>query len=76
MGGVLENDQSKPRVVLDSLDLAEAQRRLCVAALDRAGDPTAAAAALLGVSRDDLLDLLVRLRVDWIPIDSSDQPAA
>ncbi len=75
MGGVLENDQSKPRVVLDSLDLAEAQRRLCVAALDRAGDPTAAA-ALLGVSRDDLLDLLVRLRVDWIPIDSSDQPAA
>lgn len=71
MGGVLENDQSKPRVVLDSLD----QRRLCVAALDRAGDPTAAA-ALLGVSRDDLLDLLVRLRVDWIPIDSSDQPAA
>lgn len=75
MGGVLENDQSKPRVVLDSLDLAEAQRRLCVAALDRAGDPTAAA-ALLGVSRDDLLDLLVRLRVDWIPIDSADQPAA
>lgn len=74
MGGVLENDQSKPRVVLDSLDLEEAQRRLCVAALDRAGDPTAA--ALLGVSRDDLLDLLVRLRVDWIPIDSSDQPAA
>lgn len=72
---MLENDQSKPRVVLDSLDLAEAQRRLCVAALDRAGDPTAAA-ALLGVSRDDLLDLLVRLRVDWIPIDSSDQPAA
>lgn len=71
---MLENDQSKPRVVLDSLDLAEAQRRLCVAALDRAGDPTAA--ALLGVSRDDLLDLLVRLRVDWIPIDSSDQPAA
>jgi hypothetical protein len=71
VGGVLENDQSKPRVVLDSLD----QRRLCVAALDRAGDPTAAA-ALLGVSRDDLLDLLVRLRVDWIPIDSSDQPAA
>jgi hypothetical protein len=62
-------------LVLDSLDLAEAQRRLCVAALDRAGDPTAAA-ALLGVSRDDLLDLLVRLRVDWIPIDSSDQPAA
>lgn len=71
---MLENDQSKPRVVLDSLDLAEAQRRLCVAALDRAGDPTAAA-ALLGVSRDDLLDLLVRLRVDWIPIES-DQPAA
>lgn len=72
---MLENDQPKPRVVLDSLDLEEAQRRLCVAALDRAGDPTGAA-ALLGVSRDDLLDLLVRLRVDWIPIDSADQPAA
>lgn len=28
---MLENDQSKPRVVLDSLDLAEAQRRLFAA---------------------------------------------
>lgn len=69
---MLESEQSqrgpRARVELDSLNLAEAQRRLCVAALEAAGDPTGAA-GLLGVTRDDLLDLLTRLRVDWIPID-------
>ena len=56
----------RPHIPLETLNLDDARRRLCAAALERAGSP-AGAAPLLGVSPDEVRDLMTRLRVQWPP---------
>ncbi len=51
-------------IVLDSYDLAAAERRLCVAALDAAGS-IVPAAQLLGVTRHALKRRIIKHRIEW-----------
>mgnify|MGYP002777900651 FL=1 len=53
-----------PPLVLDDFNLEEAERRLCVEALDRAGT-LMGAAELLGITRHALRRRIIKLRIDW-----------
>ena len=53
-----------PRVILDSFELAAAERALCVEALCTAGS-IAEAAQLLGCSRNQLRRKIIRHKIDW-----------
>ena len=58
-----EPPQEPIRIELDSFDLLAAERRLCEAALERAGS-LASAASLLGIDRHALRRRLIKLRLD------------
>lgn len=51
-------------IILDSFNLAAAERELCVAAL-KAGGGIVPAAKLLGVTRHALKRRLIKHRIDW-----------
>lgn len=51
-------------IVLDSYDLAAAERRLCTAALEAAGG-IVPAAQLLGVTRHALKRRILKHRIEW-----------
>lgn len=51
-------------IILDSYDLAAAERRLCVAALDATGG-IVPAAQLLGVTRHALKRRIIKHRIEW-----------
>ena len=51
-------------IILDSFDLAAAERRLCVAALDAAGG-IVPAAQILGVTRHALKRRIIKHRIEW-----------
>jgi transcriptional regulator with GAF, ATPase, and Fis domain len=53
-----------PPIVLDSLDLCAAERRLVASALTQAGS-LVAAARLLGITRHALKRRIAKHRIDW-----------
>ena len=53
-----------PQLVLDTLNLESAERRLCVEALTTAGN-IVGAASLLGITRHALKRRIIKLRIDW-----------
>ncbi|WAS96771.1 helix-turn-helix domain-containing protein [Nannocystis punicea] len=53
-----------PQLVLEDLNLAAAERRLCVAALEQAGN-IVGAAHLLGITRHAMKRRIVKLRIPW-----------
>ncbi len=53
-------------IVLDSYDLAAAERQLCTAALNAAGG-IVPAAQLLGVTRHALKRRIIKHRIEWPP---------
>ncbi len=53
-------------IVLDSYDLAAAERRLCAAALETAGG-IVPAAQLLGITRHALKRRLIKHHIEWPP---------
>ena len=63
-------------VVLDSLDLAEAERRLCLEALSHAGT-IVEAANLLGITRHALKRRITKHRISWpLPNNNNRRPGA
>ena len=59
--------RSPNSIELDSFNLLAAERRLCEAALERAGS-LAGAASLLGIDRHALRRRLIKLRLDGPPL--------
>ncbi|MFY0538952.1 hypothetical protein [Nannocystis pusilla] len=53
-----------PQVVLEDYNLEAAERRLCVDALDIAGN-IVGAAQLLGITRHAMKRRIVKLRINW-----------
>lgn len=51
-------------ITLDSFNLENAERRLCVEALTTAGN-IVGAAALLGITRHALKRRIIKLRLEW-----------
>ena len=54
-------------IVLDSLNLASAERKLCEEAL-RAGGSIVEAANLLGITRHALKRRIIKHQIEWPPI--------
>ena len=52
------------QLILEDFNLAAAERRLCVEALDRGGN-IVAAAQLLGITRHAMKRRIIKLRIDW-----------
>lgn len=55
-----------PQLTLEDLNLANAERRLCLEALTTGGN-IVNAAGLLGITRHALKRRIVKLRIDWPP---------
>lgn len=55
-----------PQLVLEDLNLASAERRLCTSALDLAGN-IVGAATLLGITRHAMKRRIVKLGIPWPP---------
>lgn len=53
-----------PQLILEDLNLENAERRLCVEALYRAGN-IVGAASLLGLTRHALKRRIIKLRIEW-----------
>ncbi|WP_143141436.1 helix-turn-helix domain-containing protein [Nannocystis exedens] len=53
-----------PQLILEDLNLAAAERRLCVAALEQGGN-IVSAAQLLGITRHAMKRRIVKLRIAW-----------
>lgn len=53
-----------PQIILDSLNLENAERRLCNEALTTAGN-IVGAAAMLGITRHAMKRRIIKLRIDW-----------
>ncbi|PCC68220.1 regulatory protein, Fis family [Nannocystis exedens] len=53
-----------PQLVLEDFNLAAAERRLCLAALDQGGN-IVNAAKLLGITRHALKRRIIKLRITW-----------
>lgn len=53
-----------PQLILEDLNLENAERRLCVEALTTAGN-IVGAAGLLGITRHALKRRIIKLRVEW-----------
>jgi transcriptional regulator with GAF, ATPase, and Fis domain len=53
-----------PHLALDDLNLAAAERRLCIAALEQGGN-IVNAAKLLGITRHALKRRIIKLRISW-----------
>ncbi len=56
-------NQPTPTIILEDLNLEAAERRLCVATLDLAGN-IVGAAQLLGITRHALKRRMIKLRID------------
>jgi transcriptional regulator with GAF, ATPase, and Fis domain len=63
-----------PQIILDDYNLAAMERRLCVEALNLAGN-IVGAAQLLGVTRHALKRRIVKYRIDWTRSGPDDPPA-
>ena len=61
---------SMPQITLEDLNLAAAERRLCVEALELAGN-IVGAAQHLGITRHAMKRRIIKLRIDWPPSPSS-----
>jgi hypothetical protein len=57
-------ETAMPQLVLEDLNLANAERRLCVEALTTGGN-IVNAAGLLGITRHALKRRIVKLRIEW-----------
>lgn len=53
-----------PRIVIDTLNLEQAERLLCIEALCAAGS-IVEAAQLLGISRNALRKKIIRHKIEW-----------
>nr|WP_276603913.1 helix-turn-helix domain-containing protein [Nannocystis pusilla] len=53
-----------PQIILENYNLEAAERRLCVDALESAGN-IVGAAQLLGITRHSMKRRIVKLRIDW-----------
>jgi DNA-binding NtrC family response regulator len=53
-----------PQLVLEDLNLANAERQLCLAALDHGGN-IVNAAKLLGITRHAMKRRIIKLRITW-----------
>jgi DNA-binding NtrC family response regulator len=53
-----------PQLVLEELNLAAAERRLCLAALEQGGS-IVNAAKLLGITRHAMKRRIIKLRITW-----------
>lgn len=53
-----------PQLILDSFNLAAAERRLCVAALEQAGN-IVGAARHLGITRHAMKRRIIKLAIPW-----------
>ena len=60
----LQYKSGMPQVVLEDYNLEAAERRLCVDALDIAGN-IVGAAQLLGITRHAMKRRIVKLRISW-----------
>lgn len=54
------------QLILDDFNLEKAERRLCVEALNTAGN-IVGAAALLGITRHALKRRIIKLAIEWPP---------
>ncbi len=52
------------QLVLEDLNLANAERRLCLEALTTAGN-IVGASALLGITRHAMKRRIIKMRIDW-----------
>lgn len=55
-----------PKIILEDANLADAERRLCTAALEYAGN-ISEAAKLLGITRHALARRILKHAIDWPP---------
>jgi DNA-binding NtrC family response regulator len=55
-----------PQIILEDFNLETAERRLCMEALQTAGN-IVGAAALLGITRHALKRRIIKLRLEWPP---------
>ena len=53
-----------PQIILEDFNLEAAERRLCVEALELAGN-IIGAAQLLGITRHALKRRIIKLQIDW-----------
>ncbi|MDC0716715.1 helix-turn-helix domain-containing protein [Nannocystis bainbridge] len=53
-----------PQFILEDFNLENAERRLCLEALERAGN-IVGAAKLLGITRHAMKRRIIKLRLDW-----------
>ncbi|MFZ6181026.1 helix-turn-helix domain-containing protein [Nannocystis pusilla] len=53
-----------PQFILEDFNLENAERRLCIEALERAGN-IVGAAKLLGITRHAMKRRIIKLRLDW-----------
>jgi len=56
-------DTPAPKLILEDLNLEAAERRLCIATLEHAGN-IVGAAQLLGITRHALKRRMIKLRID------------
>lgn len=69
------------QLVLEDLNLANAERRLCLEALATAGN-IVGASALLGITRHAMKRRIIKMRIDWPsrrgyhPVAAAVQPGA
>lgn len=67
-------DTLAPKLILEDLSLEGAERRLCIATLDLAGN-IVGAAQLLGITRPALKRRMIKLRIDR-PLAPSTEPGS
>ena len=61
-----DRSSTLPQLILDDLNLETAERRLCVEALNSAGN-IVGAADLLGITRHALKRRIIKLGIEWPP---------
>jgi DNA-binding NtrC family response regulator len=64
-----------PQLVLEDLNLAAAERRLCLAALEHGGN-LVNAAKLLGITRHAMRRRIIKLQITWPQPAAQIQPSA
>jgi transcriptional regulator with GAF, ATPase, and Fis domain len=57
---------NEPKLVIEDFNLEAAERRICVEALERAGN-IVGAAQILGITRHALKRRIIKLRIEWPP---------
>lgn len=57
---------NEPQLVIEDFNLEAAERRICVEALERAGN-IVGAAEILGITRHALKRRIIKLSIEWPP---------